>query len=374
MESDKACYMPPMDREPKSASGDDQLFLGVFKASPIGIALEDLEGRPLFANPALCSMLGFSEEEMRRKHCVEFSPPEDAEKDWALFEQLRAGSIDHYQLEKRFFRRDGSVIRGRLSISLMGSGTSQLVVAMVEDLGERKTAQDEQQSDTNVENLGGRLIQAQEEERTRIARELHDDIHQQLVLLSVNLDWLQQNLLQSPGEISHKIDELREQLANVSHDVHALSHHLHPAKLEYLGLAAAAASFCRELSDRQKVEIDFHSERIPREVPNEISLCLYRVLQEALQNATKYSGSRKFQVSLSVESDEIHLTVRDWGIGFDPEEAVKGRGRGLMSMTERVHLVKGTISIRSKPQCGTEIGARVPLRTGTAIQANPAGG
>src|SRR6516164_8132208 len=98
---------------------DPQLFYDALNACPIGIALEDLEGRPLFANPALCSMLGFSEEEMRSKHCVEFSPTEDARKDWALFEQLRNGSIDHYQIEKRFFRRDGSMIWGRLNISLL---------------------------------------------------------------------------------------------------------------------------------------------------------------------------------------------------------------------------------------------------------------
>src|ERR1700751_3099207 len=96
--------------QPEGLNPDDQLFNDIFKASPIGIALENLEGRPLFANPALCSMLGLSEEEIRHKHCVEFSPPEDAEKDWALFEQLRGGLIDHYSLDKRFIRRDGSLI------------------------------------------------------------------------------------------------------------------------------------------------------------------------------------------------------------------------------------------------------------------------
>jgi PAS domain S-box-containing protein len=146
--------------EVRGTGPDQELFLSAFKASPIGIALEDMEGRPLFANPALCSMLGFSEEEMRSRHCVEFSPPEDAEKDWALFEQLVAGSIDHYQLEKRFFRRDGSVIWGRLSISLLERGTSRLVVAMVEDLTEKKTARDELlKSEARDEKLAGRLIQ-----------------------------------------------------------------------------------------------------------------------------------------------------------------------------------------------------------------------
>lgn len=137
-------YSSPMGEGQTQATGiDNQLFYDAFVASPIGIALEDLEGRPLFVNPALCAMLGFSEEEMRKKHCVEFSPPEDAEKDWACFEQLRAGLIDRYQVDKRFFRRDGSMIWGRLSISLLNNRPSSLVVAMVEDITERKTAQED---------------------------------------------------------------------------------------------------------------------------------------------------------------------------------------------------------------------------------------
>src|SRR5246500_5171856 len=119
-----------------------QLFRDVFNASPIGIAVENLEGQPLFVNPALCSFLGFNEEELRTKHCVDFSPPEDAEKDWALFQQLRAGSIDHYQLEKRYFRRDGSLVWGSLSTSLLKSSASPLVLAMVEDITDKKKAEE----------------------------------------------------------------------------------------------------------------------------------------------------------------------------------------------------------------------------------------
>ena len=121
---------------------DTQLFRDVFNASPIGIAVENLEGQPLFVNPAFCSFLGFSEEELRNKHCVDFSPPEDAQKDWALFQQLRAGSIDHYQLEKRYFRRDGSLVWGSLSISLLKSSASPLVLAMVEDITDKKKAEE----------------------------------------------------------------------------------------------------------------------------------------------------------------------------------------------------------------------------------------
>ena len=121
---------------------DTQLFRDVFDASPIGIAIENLDGQPLFVNPAFCSMLGFSEEELCCKHCVDFSPPEDAEKDWALFQQLRARSIDHYQLEKRYFRRNGSLVWGNLSVSLLNGRSSPLVLAMVEDITDKKRAEE----------------------------------------------------------------------------------------------------------------------------------------------------------------------------------------------------------------------------------------
>jgi PAS domain S-box-containing protein len=307
-------------------------------------------------------MLGFSEEEMRSKHCVEFSPPEDAQKDWALFEQLRAGSIDRYQLEKRFFRRDGSLIWGRLSISLLGSGTSRLVVATVEELSEKKTAQDELQFETNVESLGGRLIQQQEEERTRIAGELHHYIDR-LTLLSIYLDRYQQNPPESVAEVREEIGEARQQVRDIVNNILALSHRLYSSKLGYLGLPVAAASFCKELSDRQVVKIDFHCEGVPNELPKEIALCLYRVLEEALQNAIRHSSSRNCEVSLRGEANEIQLTVRDWGIGFDPEAAVKGCGLGLVSMKERLTLVGGELSIESQPQHGTTIHARVSLKT-----------
>ena len=122
---------------------DTQLFHDVFNASPIGIAVENLDGQPLFVNPAFCSFLGFNEDELSKKHCVDFSPHEDAEKDWALFQQLKAGSIDHYQLEKRYYRKDGSLVWGSLSISLLKSHPSPLVIAMVEDITDKKRAEEE---------------------------------------------------------------------------------------------------------------------------------------------------------------------------------------------------------------------------------------
>jgi len=131
-----------MGETARTVAPDIELFRDVFNASPIGIAVETLEGRPFFVNPAFCSMLGFSEEELRYKHCVDFSPPEDAQKDWALFQQLKAGSIDQYQLEKRYFRKDGPLVWGRLSIFLLKSYTSPLVIAMVEDITDKQRAEE----------------------------------------------------------------------------------------------------------------------------------------------------------------------------------------------------------------------------------------
>ena len=131
-----------MGEAARTRTPDIELFRDVFNASPIGIAVETLEGQPFFVNPAFCSMLGFSEEELLYKHCVDFSPPEDAQKDWALFQQLKAGSIDHYQLEKRYFRKDGSLVWGRLSISLLKGHSSPLVIAMVEDITDKRRAEE----------------------------------------------------------------------------------------------------------------------------------------------------------------------------------------------------------------------------------------
>src|SRR6201993_5272114 len=134
------CYM---GEAAQTRPPDTQLFRDVFNASPIGIAVENLEGQPLFVNPSFCSMLGFSEEELRNKHCVDFSPPEDAKKDWDLFQQLRAGSINHYQLDKRYLRRDSSLVWGRLNISLLSSRPSPLAIAIVEEITDKKIVEAE---------------------------------------------------------------------------------------------------------------------------------------------------------------------------------------------------------------------------------------
>ena len=714
-----------------------ELFRDVFSVSPVGIAVDTLEGEPLFVNPTLCSMLGFSEEELQCKRCADFSPPEDAQKDWALFQQLQAGSIDHYQLEKRFFRRDGSLFWGRLSISLLKSSPSPLVLVMVEDITGKKKAEDarfryaavidlsddaiasgtldgiivnwntgaqkiygyteaealgkpismlvppELQGEKNkihemlksgdrierfetvrvtktgkrinvsltispikdstgrivgisgigrditerklaeealrvseerrrlaqqaagigafernvrtgvvtwstdlepmyglqpgtfdgtttaffqnsihpddqtrvmdlveralktgqqmvgewrvvwpdgsihwiagrwqvfmdesgepsrvlgvnmdvterkrteevlsevnrtleaqavllqsreellkifvkhvpaavamldrdmrylqvsdrwcIDYLGGRteiigrshyevypemperwkeihrrglkgetlradvdrwdgpdgphwarwevrpwktpegtvggililaeditrrkqmeeellevsrrLIEAQEQERNRIARELHDDIGQRLALLAFELDQLYLEPPESP-ELLNRMGELQKQACEIAADIQILSRDLHTTKLDFLSPVVAMRSLCHDMGEQTKVKIDFETQDLPSPLPPDVSLCLFRVLQEALRNAIKHSGAQHVEVGLWGTPDEIHLSVSDRGVGFDTQAAKVGRGLGLVSMEERLKQVKGTLSIESQLNRGTTV-------------------
>jgi signal transduction histidine kinase len=221
-------------------------------------------------------------------------------------------------------------------------------------------------------NKGRKLIEAHEEERTWIARELHDDINQQLALLTVQLGKWAQHPPNSSVKVTEHIRHVCKSFSELGSDIQALSHHLHSSKLEYLGIVAAANSYCQELSEQKKVEIDFSHGGIPHSLPKEISLCLFRVLQEALQNAIKHSGEQHFKVKLSGTSTQIQLIVNDLGVGFDPQDAINRRGLGLISMRERLHLVDGELSIQSESGHGTVINACVPLKA-EAHRAHAAG-
>jgi PAS domain S-box-containing protein len=595
-----------------------QLFHYLFEQSSLGIAVEDLEGTLLLANPALCSMLGYREDELCGMSCSQFANPEDSQDDWALFQQLRAGVIDKYSLEKRYVRKHGGQVWGHLNVSLLrnGDGGSPLVFAFVEDITERKRSEEalreseerfrlaaqaakmyayewDVQTDTVVRSeeylnvlgfspqkeltreqilatihpndralfigsvdqltpqnstsqvsyrmlrpdgsvvwleksargffdeqgkllrmigmvaniterkraeqaqresedklrllldstaeaiygidleyrctfcnlaclralgyeridevvgknmhdlthhtradgtlfpveecrvvrviqtgkgdhaeeemlwrsngtgfpaeywsypqlrgeevvgavvafvditerklaeaalasVSRRLIEAQEQERSRIARELHDDIGQRLALLAIKLAQLQQSPPNS-SELPSRIGELQKQASEIAADIQSLSHELHSSKLQYLGLAAAMRGFCREFGEQQKVEIDCKIHDLPATLSPDISLCFFRVLQEALHNSTKHSGVRYFEVELWGTPDEVHLTVSDAGAGFDIDAAKASRGLGLISMEERLKLLTGTLSIESQLQRGTTIHARVPFSSG----------
>jgi signal transduction histidine kinase len=154
----------------------------------------------------------------------------------------------------------------------------------------------------------------------------------------------------------------QSRITDIAKDVQALSHRLHSSKLEYLGLTAAARSFCKELSDQAKVEVQFSHSAVPSTLSKEVSLCLFRVLQEALQNAMKHSGVRLFYVNLRGAPDGVELSVSDDGRGFDERGLLSRQGLGVISMRERLQMVHGVLDIRTHPGAGTTISARVPLQ------------
>jgi PAS domain S-box-containing protein len=212
-----------------------------------------------------------------------------------------------------------------------------------------------------LRTVGGRLIQGQEQERKRIARELHDHISQRLAMLAFELQQLQSTPRLSAGQRNERIGKLFKYTNQLASEIQALSHSLHSASLEYLGLVPAIQGFCDELAKTHKVTIDFVHSGVSNSLSADVALALFRVTQEALHNAVKYSGVRKFEVRLLGTPDQIQLTIRDSGVGFGPEAAMHGHGLGLISMRERIVPLKGTISIVSKPKHGTEITVRVPV-------------
>jgi signal transduction histidine kinase len=285
---------------------------------------------------------------------------DDRERLLAAIGALSADKPD-LKISYRIVRPDNSVIWvERISrASFDEQGKLQRIVGMVADITERKRAEEA------LSSMSRRLIEAQEQERTRIARELHDDMGQRLALVANELEQLQHSSPDLDVEIGRRIAELKKHTFQIATDIQSLSHKLHSSKLEYLGIAAAMRGFCLEFGGQQKVKVEFKSNDVPSRVSPYISLCLFRVLQEALHNSIKHSGARHVEVRLWGTPDDIHLSVSDSGAGFDREAAKESRGLGLISMEERLKLLQGTFSIETQPQLGTTIHARVPLSSGS---------
>jgi signal transduction histidine kinase len=225
----------------------------------------------------------------------------------------------------------------------------------------RRAEKDLRETQRELQALPGRLLQAQEAERRRIARELHDDLNQGLALLAVELDLLGQRPPESAAELGGRLHGLSAHVKQLSSDVHDLSRNLHPSKLEQLGLVAGVRGLCKEQVNAHRLEVEFAHQEMPLSIPGDTVLCVYRIAQEALGNVVKHSGARHARVELGGGSDEVILRITDDGVGFDLDSAEGNGGLGLVSMRERLRLVGGRIVIDSRPSAGTRIDVHVPL-------------
>jgi PAS domain S-box-containing protein len=339
----------------------EEKFSKCFRQSPLVITISRTrDSRFIDVNESFERQLGWNRDEVINQTPLDVNLWLEADQRAAFTEQLSSkGRVR--DLEVCLRRKDGQTLTTLVSAELIELGGETCTISIAADITERKRAEEV------LSTLSRRLIEAQEKERAWIARELHDDVSQRIALLAVTLEG---QLPSADTEVSRRVEETMEQLKDLANDVQALSHRLHSSKLDVLGLAVACRSFCREFSGLQSVVIEFDSKNIPRNLPKEISLCLFRVMQEALQNAVKYSGVREFRVSLKATSGGLELTIRDPGRGFDTEKKMDGHGLGLTSMRERMKLVDGVLSIKSEPGRGTTIHAHVPLTTGGAETAD----
>lgn len=330
-------------------------FRRVFQEAGIGMVIGTLDTHVIAANAALCEMLGYSEEELFDRTLRSIVHPDDQPRLRRALDQAVEDGRKFYRIEGRYLHKNGDVVWTENTASLVRNpdGTLQYFVADIVDITGRKKAE------KAAASLGGRLIQAQEDERRHFAREIHDDMGQRLTVFIVDLEKLRRDFdLQDPRRSA--IQKLVSSATELSEDLRSLSHRLHCSQLEHLGLVPAINGLRTEC-EKQGLELNFTHHDVPENLPWKVSISLFRILQEAISNAAKYSGVRKFDVGLNGFPGEISLTFHDSGVGFDVEKAKWKGGLGLVSMEERVKLLGGTISIVSGPTSGTLISARVPL-------------
>jgi PAS domain S-box-containing protein len=298
--------------------------------------------------------------------------PEDLEHCMAIYSGAFEARAE-FDMEYRLRRSDGKYrwIVDHGVPRFESDGTFCGYIGSCMDITDRKRTED------SLEELSGRLITAQEEERVRIARELHDDFSQRLALLGIGLGRLWKRRPESEEEERILVQKLWSQTKEITSDVHRLSHELHSSKLEYVGLAQTLKGLCEEISDKYRIQVEFTQRGVLSDIPKDIALCLFRICQESLSNVVKHSQAKQAQAELFSENNEVCLRITDSGLGFDLALRDANVGIGLIGMRERLRLVGGRLSVQSTPMRGTEILAEVPLHESqgnTPIRSQAAGG
>lgn len=272
----------------------------------------------------------------------------------------------HTKVEHDFSGGEVEFLSTLASQAAMAIHNSQLYENIAEkttELQESQTAL--QKSHEELQRLTGSLLSAQEDERRRLARELHDDLTQRLAVLAIEAGKMEQQFDTSPDLIRERLPAMKDQIVALSTDIHRISRQLHPSILDDLGLVDAIKSLCTGFSEQEGIPVEFTPENLPEDLTNDLSLCLYRITQESLRNIAKHAQAQEARVTLAGNNGSVLLSIQDSGVGFDLAQARRKPGLGLASMEERVRLIQGSLSVQSEPARGTTIEVRAPLIGGS---------
>lgn len=352
-----------MDQTRRELQQSQSTAHALFQSAAQGIFIVDGSGRIVMANPATEKMFGYSSNRLIGQP-IEVLIPQH-------LRGLHSGHRDRYfahpqdrpmglGLDLQARRQDGSEFYAEISLSHIQSAQGALGVAFVTDISKRRA--DEmavREQKEALRDLAGRLMSAQDDERRRIARNLHDDLSQQLAHLAIDL-----GKLATKPALKESIPELRPlqlRAAEAAESVRRISHELHPSVLDDIGLEAAIEQYCDDFEKRTAIATEFSSRNVPDSIPSEIASSVYHIAQEALRNVAKHSRAESVLVTLESKAGTIRLTVKDQGIGLPANQSQAGKGIGLSAMRERAHLINASLSIQSQPGEGTEVAVEVPV-------------
>jgi PAS domain S-box-containing protein len=350
-------------RAREGASPDDPLLKSeewlslAAKGSQLGLWYWNEETQYVYWDAKTCEIFGVpagSEKPIDTFYqCVHPDDRERVKKVWRY--QFEHGLP--YEVEFRAAWEDGSIrwVRALGNGHYNKDGKPIRMVGVVFDVTERKEAEQERLE------LAGLLMNAEEKERSRLAREIHDDFSQRLAVLAVNLEVTEDFIQEDAAR--EELHKLSNEVCKIGADLHSLSHRLHSSALETLGLTPGIGSFCAEFAAQYQLEIDFVHKDIPKCIRHDTALCLFRIVQEGLRNVRRHSRASKVDVQLKGSADAISLSLSDNGIGFEPSHSLASGGIGIRSMRERARMLGGTFAVLSRPMQGAQITVTVPLNS-----------
>ncbi len=350
-------------------------FRAIFQGAAIGIVMSDLEGRIMAANAAQHKMLGYQDEKLRGKNFLEITHVEDRARNLELFDDLRKGLRDDYRVEKRFLRQDGSDLWAQVTVSLIRDleGNPRCCVGTTEDITARKEAREKLwESEENLRHLASQLFTAQEDERKRISRELHDELGQALLVLKLQTRAIEGDLRPDQVPLREECLEMLGNIDQVVDNVRRLSRDLSPTLLEDLGLSAAVRHLITEFGKHYQIKYSLQETNIDPLFPLPTQTAIYRIIQESLTNIGKHSQADLLLVAITRHDDRVSFLIQDNGKGFDQAQSRRqSLGMGLAAMQERARMVGGVLSIWSQEGVGTKVSLDIPIMPAKELTKKP---